>query len=67
MHSNVPWPWLDSDAELPEVTYDRDALVQVITYHRKIDIKGCMCGWAELGKDHSQHVADVYEESVRER
>lgn len=51
----------------PPVPYDREALVLVITYHRKVDIKGCMCGWAELGKDHSKHVANVYEQTVRRK
>lgn len=47
--------------------YDREVLVQVITYHRNVTIEGCMCGWADLGKDHSKHVADVYEQSVAAR
>jgi hypothetical protein len=44
--------------------YDRDALVQTIIYHGRTSIKGCHCGWAELGKRHAEHVADVYEASM---
>jgi len=47
--------------------YDRDVLINVLIYHYRRDIKGCGCGWAELGKSHPEHVATVYEESVLAR
>lgn len=47
--------------------YNRDILVNVLVYHyRKTDSisSGCGCGWAELGKSHSEHVANMYEMAV---
>lgn len=46
------------------VTYDREVLVNVLVYHWRSDIKGCGCGWAELGRSWPEHVATVYEASV---
>lgn len=46
------------------IPYDREVLKQIVIYHYKRDIKGCVCGWAELGRCHSDHIADLYEESV---
>lgn len=43
--------------------YDRKLLVHVIVHHGRDGINGCFCGWAELGKDHGEHVANVYEEA----
>lgn len=48
-----------------EPTYDRAVLVQVLVYHQRKNIEGCWCGWSELGRSHAEHVADVYEASVR--
>lgn len=45
--------------------YDRAVLVNVLVYHWRTKNSGC--GWAELGKSHPEHVADVYEQSVRAR
>jgi hypothetical protein len=45
--------------------YDREVLVNVLVYHTRNGIQGCRCGWAELGRSWPEHVADVYEESVR--
>lgn len=47
-----------------EVVYDRAVLVEVLTYHTRDDIKGCRCGWAELGRSWPEHVATVYEQAV---
>ena len=47
-----------------EPTYDRDTLVTVLVYHYRKDSESCGCGWAELGRSHPEHVADVYEQSV---
>lgn len=44
--------------------YSRSVLLEVIVYHGRTDIKGCHCGWAELGKSHAGHVADVYEAAM---
>lgn len=49
------------------VPYDRAALVTVLVYHYRKDAQYCGCGWGELGRSHAEHVADVYEESVRVR
>jgi hypothetical protein len=46
------------------VRYDRAILVNVIVYHGRTSIKGCHCGWAEPGRSHAEHVADVYEQTI---
>lgn len=30
---------------------------EVLIEHARTSIKGCHCGWAELGKSHTEHVA----------
>lgn len=47
--------------------YDRVVLVEVLIYHYRDGLKGCGCGWAELGRSWPEHVATVYEESVAAR
>lgn len=49
------------------IKYDRSVLVDVLVYHYPNDNRSCGCGWAELGRSHPAHVADVYEESMRAR
>lgn len=44
--------------------YVRSVLVEVLVYHYRTDTSGCGCGWAELGRSHPEHVADVYEMAV---
>lgn len=56
-------PDLTPDERL-RVTYDRDVLTTVLVYHYRAGIKGCGCGWSELGCSWPAHVADVYEQSV---
>lgn len=46
--------------------YSRGVLVGVLIYHQRKDITSCQCGWAELGKSHAGHVADVYEQCIEE-
>ena len=67
---NGPFP---CDCEVPALIvmwaesalrYDRDVLVDILIYHTRRDIKGCRCGWAELGRSWPEHVATVYEEAV---
>jgi hypothetical protein len=45
--------------------YDREVLVNVFVYHWPTNTSGCWCGWSVLGASFPEHVADVYEESVR--
>lgn len=47
--------------------YDRAVLAEVVVYHHKVRIEGCLCGWSELGRSIGEHVADVYEQSVAAR
>lgn len=54
-----------TDQRVLPVTYDRGLLVEAVMYHHKDNIKGCFCGWSELGACHAQHVADVYEKAAR--
>lgn len=49
------------------VPYDREVLVTVLVYHYRNDNSSCGCGWAELGRSHPEHVANVYEQSIRAR
>lgn len=53
-----------ADTDAPPVPYDRAVLVDILVYHYRRDIQGCGCGWAELGRSHPEHVADVYEQSM---
>lgn len=36
-----------------------DAVAALLIAHARYDIRGCRCGWAELGKSHAAHVAKV--------
>lgn len=27
----------------------------ILVAHQRYDIRGCLCGWAELGKSHPRH------------
>ena len=47
--------------------YNRAVLVDVLVYHWATATSGCGCGWGVLGASHPEHVADVYEESIRAR
>lgn len=51
---------------MKEVKYDREVLIEILVYHYRKDDASCGCGWAELGRSHAAHVADVYELSVTE-
>ncbi len=44
-----------TDRPNPFISVVADLLVQ----HARYDIRGCRCGWAELGKSHAVHVAKV--------
>lgn len=46
-------------------TYDRRRLVDVLVYHQRATSQHCACGWGKLGASHAEHVADVYEQTVR--
>lgn len=50
-----------------EIIYDREVLVEILVYHYRRDNSSCGCGWAELGRSHPEHVANVYEDSIRFR
>lgn len=47
------------------MTYNREILVAVLVYHQRLDIGRCGCGWNELGASHAEHVADIYEDTIR--
>lgn len=64
--ANNEIPGLTTEPVEPYTPYSRDVLVNTVIYHGRTDIKGCHCGWAELGKSHAEHVANVYEQSARE-
>lgn len=52
---------------MAQVLYNREILVEVLIYHWPTNMNGCHCGWSELGKSFTAHVADVYEGSVTAR
>lgn len=47
--------------------YNREVLVNTLVYHQHREDSSCICGWAELGRSHPEHVADVYESRWKER
>jgi hypothetical protein len=47
------------------LTHRRDVLVSTLIYHYRKNSESCGCGWGELGHSHPEHVADVYEMSLR--
>lgn len=49
------------------LSYSRAVFVDVLVYHWCTNTSGCGCGWNVLGASYPEHVADVYEESVRAR
>lgn len=49
------------------LTHDHEVLVTVLVYHQRMDERRCGCGWGELGRSHAEHVAQVYEASLRAR
>lgn len=52
---------------VPCYPYDREILTEVLVYHQRKSDLGCACGWDILGASHAEHIADVYEESIRIR
>lgn len=46
--------------------HNREALIEIITYHYRKTFQYCACGWGELGKSHPEHVVDVYEQVLSE-
>jgi hypothetical protein len=49
------------------MVYDRKVLIEVLIYHQRKNVTYCMCGWSELGRSHAEHIADVYEQSIKGR
>lgn len=45
--------------------FDRDLMIEILTYHYRKDISSCGCGWSELGKSHPEHVVNIYEDVMR--
>lgn len=42
----------------PDASYI-DKVATTLIQHSRTSIKGCHCGWAELGRSHAEHVAKV--------
>lgn len=49
---------------MSDLIYDRETLVTILVYHYRKNDASCGCGWGVLGQSHSEHVADIYEESL---
>lgn len=51
-----------------DLTYRRLAAA-VLVAHQRRDDTSCLCGWAELGRSHAEHVAWVLDSAgaLRER
>lgn len=45
----------------PDASYI-DKVATTLIQHSRTSIKGCHCGWAELGRSHAEHVAKVLDE-----
>ena len=41
---------------------ERDA-EEILIYHQRRDITGCLCGWSELGKSHPGHQVQLLKEA----
>ena len=37
----------------------RQLAAAILVAHQRYDITSCLCGWAELGRSHAEHVASV--------
>lgn len=35
----------------------------ILTAHQRRDIRGCVCGWSELGKSHPRHQVAMLREA----
>lgn len=46
---------------MPLTVDERERLIEVLIYHQRRDIGSCLCGWAELGKSHAEHVVNIFE------
>ncbi len=44
--------------------YNRDVMTAVLVAHQRHRSDACLCGWAELGKSHAEHVATEYEKFI---
>lgn len=38
--------------------------IDVLVAHQRKDLTSCICGWAELGRSHAEHVANALEAEV---
>jgi hypothetical protein len=38
---------------------DRDEAERILIAHQRRDIRGCLCGWGELGRSHPAHQVEV--------
>lgn len=47
--------------------FDHDLLLEVISYHERISIDQCGCGWTDTYKVYPEHLLEVYETSARLR
>lgn len=50
-----------------ELRHNHEVLVEVLVYHQRTNNSGCHCGWGELGHSYAEHVAGIYEDSLRVR
>lgn len=46
-------------ASSPRMTPVEQAAEALLVAHQRFDIRGCLCGWAELGKSHPRHQVSV--------
>lgn len=56
-----------NDGQEDVVPYSREVLIEVLVYHWPTNTAGCWCGWGDLGKSFPEHVADIYEASIKIR
>jgi hypothetical protein len=46
----------------PDAAVD-DAATAILVDHQRLDIRSCLCGWAELGRLHAGHQAAMLREA----
>lgn len=38
---------------------NRDTAEAILVAHQRMDIRGCLCGWNEIGRSHAKHQVEM--------
>ena len=50
--------------EQPKAGSADETAVAILVAHHRRDIRGCLCGWSELGKSHAWHQVAMLREAA---